>query len=57
MITVIARLGQIYDGASERQLSYHHIGELVGPDYPVAKITGNLYILRSADGKLWEVRV
>lgn len=57
MITVIARLGQIYDGASERQLSYHHIGELVGPDYPVSKITGNLYILRSADGKLWEVRV
>lgn len=57
MLTVISRLGLIYDGSQDKQVSYHHIAELVGLDYPVTRITGNLYLLRSADGNLWEVRI
>lgn len=57
MLTVVSRLGLIYDGSTDQQLSYHNIAQLTGPGYPVKQITGNLYLLRSANGTVWEVRI
>lgn len=56
-IVVQERLQSIFVSDTKQTISYHRINELLDGRYPVVHIYNRTYILRSADGKLWEVRV
>lgn len=56
-ITVIQRVGMLYVEGATEGMHYSRIGELDTDQYPVVHVNDRTYLLRSTDGKLWEVRV
>ena len=47
----------IYTSDTNQVMHFTRIGELLNGNYPIINIYGRVYLLRSSDGKIWEVRV
>lgn len=56
-ITVMASSETIYTTDTNQVMHFTRINELLNGNYPVIHLYGRHYLLRSADGKLWEARV
>lgn len=49
--------GTIYTTDTQQIINYRRIGELDPNRYPVKNIYGRIYLLKEANGRIWEVRV
>ena len=56
-LTVMAKSGSIYVSDTGEVINFRRITELNPSKYPICHVCDRTYLLRSADGKLWEVRI
>lgn len=57
-ITVLSSAQKLYvPGVSNEPMAFQRLTELNPTEYPIVNICGRFFILRSADGRLWEARI
>ena len=56
-LTVMPRSESVYVSDTDEVISFIRIPQLDQSKYPIVNVYGRLYLIRSADGKLWEARI